>query len=944
LEKAGITGRLLHLHDHSKASSFEDDGYKATFSDLLYDTFTNVTSASWHHQINRLKTSSPPAEVMWATWLIAVHLFHASSITRINATTALSSLLQANRLIGLRALPSVLYAIQAWAEPDLRAQLLSSLPAFGRHQLGAQMVQGIIRRLHSLPPTADKRLLAVMASTSLRLATRLFSINTRTLSRLSPMLVEEGQGLNDEVDEVRLARAQAMVEVIMEDPEAGADYVGSLQRYLKDDIAAIVSVAVDGITYLCTADCLDYIAAIRILAKKGRVNHINHPLVMMGLAELYGAATDIFDLSPEVEEGKEAEHIGDEEELRPRLPEKIFRTVVDNLWTLTNHEDSRVRSKAFAGLSGYVPVLLVSDDLQACQALRERLLQALLTEQDKHARKGLAEAVGVVLFIESEDAATWSTAMKLGMATTTATTAKPSRKALKNMPTREELVGLYHQGKSAGLASALMLSFQGGDVKGLTEALMDGLSDEDSGGRCYIQRLIAPIGFFRLIPELLKAMMVDYVSKRKDDFEATVVAVEAIETMIAQEMARERGDGMTAPCYLALAALASCLPLQLFHKAGEYLTTLLEILETAAVSIAVDVPTLLISISLIARSLGPSFASRVLNTLILIMGSRDPLSARTDADWCLWGLNVSIGALTGWVTQQYSPDENAMSLLRDACVALTSRVQERTRSRALASLLQQGAFAPSSWNPDSSNTLTVIAYDDIDLSPTPPWFGSELMVVGALLGLSTLAANLAHCGLERQLLQLYHLSRALIISKCPGSHFLAVATVPLCLRLGLIQSGEVFNTFRELSGCVDAAHPEAAIIGLANLVVGVQGMLALPTGYVEDLRSRLLTILAGKETEHGVRVAAMGALYTLIANGGPFFSLFSLGVGAGMLQDKTLSASIVSFGDRLRQTLSGPSQRCRNAASRVLGLLVALKQDDPQVIEIAGTCFIWPAI
>ena len=870
LEKAGVTERLLSpipsTHDSQgvpSSASLGDDLSALLEGDsfcALFNSPTSAAAAPLGPRIARLNQSSDSSssspEMLWATWVISGHLFHSSSQTRNRAIALLPDLLQANRLIGLRALPSVLYALQAWTEPDLRTRLLGCLPAFGRHQLGSQMVQAIIRRLHTLPPTADKRLMAVMASMSIRLATSLFSINTRTLPRLSSMLVEESQGLSDEIDEVRLTRAQAMLEVIMEDPEAGADYVASLQRYLKDQVPSIVSLAIDGITYLCTADCLDFMAAVRILGKKGRVGHLGHPLVMASLADLYGAATDIFDLSPEVEEEKEPNAMDkqEEEEPRPRLPEKTLRTVVDNLWALTNHEDGGVRGRAFAGLAGFVPVLLASEDLQAGQALRERLLQSLLTEEDEHAKEGLLEAVRVVLTTESEDSATWSAAMKSGLTTIAGTAAKPSRKALKNMPTREEMARLYGQAKSAGLASALMLASKGEDAKSLMEALMDGLSDEDSGGRCYLQRLVSPVGFHRLVPELLKALREEDVAKGKDEFEASLSAVEAVEAIVKQEMARERGDGVTAPCYLALAALASSLPQQLFHKADEYLTPLLEILETAAVSIAVDVPALLVSISLIGRCLGPSYSTRVHTILASIMASRDALSARTDADWCLWGVNLSLGLLTDWVGQQYSPDADAMTLLREATVALIGSMQERTHSRALAK------------------------------------------------------------------------------TGCPGSHLLVVSTVPLCLRLGLVQSGDVFEVFRDLSTLLDSSQPpEAAIVGLANLVVGVQGLIALPTGYVEDLRGRLLAILADRNTDHGRRVATMGAMFTLIANGGPFFSLLSPSVGAGMSQDKTLSAAIGSFVDRLRQTMDGPSQRCRNAASRVLGLLVALRQDDQQV-------------
>eukprot|EP00952_Eustigmatos_sp_NYUAD-ZCMA_P009598 39601-Eustigmatos_ZCMA.PRE.1 len=65
-----------------------------------------------------------------------------------------------------------------------------------------------------------------------------------------------------------------------------------------DPLPGVVAIAVDCVTYLCTADCLDYLAAVRILSKKGRVYHKDHIIVLENLADLYGAAVHIFDCSP----------------------------------------------------------------------------------------------------------------------------------------------------------------------------------------------------------------------------------------------------------------------------------------------------------------------------------------------------------------------------------------------------------------------------------------------------------------------------------------------------------------------------------------------------------------------------------------------------------------------------------------------------------------------
>lgn len=410
---------------------------------------------------------SGPLSRRWALFLLSARLLEADSCERERLLSLLEKLLEADPLVGSRSLPLLLHLLNLWkGQGQLQLRLLDCLVPLARHQLGALLVQALIRRLPLLEPPGvpgseeARRLQVVMGSACLQLSVKLFKANSRTLTKLRHLLLE-GSTLGDEVDEYRLSRIQGIGEVISENPEAGSEFIGVVQTYLTDPLPAVVALAVDCITFLCTADCLDYLAAVRILSKKGRLAHRDHPMVMANLADLYGAAAYVFDCSPaappsetlpeegggsEVEEPQE--EVVEEEEARPRLSDKHLLVLSDNLWVLSlSKGQPEVRARAYRALGGFAAALLASEEEGVAEGLRSRLLAALREEREAAAREGLQELVTHVLRIESQDAATWGRALlKTGQQDTAA---KPSRKTMKSLPTAAEVRAAAHDDRGA---------------------------------------------------------------------------------------------------------------------------------------------------------------------------------------------------------------------------------------------------------------------------------------------------------------------------------------------------------------------------------------------------------------------------------------------------------------------------------------------------------------
>lgn len=424
--------------------------------------------------------------------------------------------------------------------------------------------------------------------------------------------------------------------------------------------------------------------------------------------------------------------------------------------------------------------------------------------------------------------------------------------------------------------------------------------------------------------------------------------MEEVQAAILTEL-RNPGARNVNNCFLALAALANSLSPQLSHKAKDAMDVLLAALEGVASSITVDVAVLQLALGMAGRCLDASQGKLVLSLFSKLSQAGQAFAARTDLDWCLWGGSLGLGSLTDWVRQLYSPDLSALLLLSGASRACLSVLQQRMRSSSVAAMLEEGAtYSVQAMQQSAAlGAGPVLAWCDIDVAAAEACPGDDLQVVGACYALSLIVVNLGHAGLERQVVQLYHVARAAVEAGVPGAELMLSAAASLGVRGSLVESEEVFGAFRLLTARVDAGqHSESLLLALANLVVGVRGSLTLPGGFVDDVKARLLGIVreggaagtgsgaaeGGRAT--GLRIAALLSVYTLLGNGGPTCSLLQASVGEGFSPDRKTAAVTASLVEALKTGMASSSQRFANACARVLGLLVALRTVSEPVMPL----------
>ncbi len=981
----------------SSTTTFSDGGGGRGLRQLLAEAPSATFRRSVASLVANLASSAhDPAALWqreWALFLVMGLVFDDAPPVAEAALDLLEKVLAQDKkgFLGARLFSSVLYRLTrcggmpatTTTAARLQHRLLALLPALGQHGVGAQLVQALLQRVTASPSLAEAKptpgtghvkgqvghCAVSLGSAALALSVSLYRHNSRTLPRLRTLVLAAGADKNqgllpDEVDEYRLARALAIAEVVREDPEAGSEFVGMLQTYLMDPrLPGVVATAVDCLTYLCTADCLDYLATVRILQKKGRVQHRDHPLVLANLADLFGAGAYIYDCSPLVAGEEEApesmgELGGDDEERRSKLAERHLANLTDYLWLLAQQPHGTVRRQAYLGLAGYVPALLASEDEEVPQDVHRRVLQALQEEHDLEARSGLDEVLKEIFATETEDSGTWRrTLLASGAATpgsagaggdATAAT-KPSRKTLKALPTTDEVLGLYRRTQPAvpGLAGAALHALgrkrrtpSGG--ASLLEEFVDVLSDEDGGGRCVLQRLLVPQSFLRFLPALVQQL----TAGRPPSLAATLEAVREVEGAIQSVMEQHRQQGRDINnCFLALSALANSLPPQLSHKGADIVTTLrAAVTSEAATGIALDLPTLLVSLGLAGRCLGPSEAEVVgaLVQDVFVNHTQAVFAARTDWGWCQWGALVGASVLTDWVRQVYSPDATTFRLLAVVVRACLELLQAQAlRSDALAAMLgPSGLFSVENMVPRraSGGGAAVVPWDEIGPVGEAVEFTSsnnntKLAVLGASWALAMVAPNLAHVGLEQPLLQLYHVLKAAAAHAVPGVSFPLGAVAAVALKADLVTSEEIFTLLQDLIERIrekESGDDEGALLlGVSHLVVSVRGVVTLPSGLVDGLQRRLVKVMKEPGGHEQQALAASLALYTLLAHGGPVVDLMGKGVGAGLGAERTTAAMTVELVNSLRRgLLRSPCQRHRSGAARLLGLLVALKNEE----------------
>ncbi|KAF4028240.1 hypothetical protein GN244_ATG20090 [Phytophthora infestans] len=245
----------------------------------------------------------------------------------------------------------------------------------------------ILRLLDSMNNTTKMRPMA------LQLMYEVWQKETRVFPRLETMLLESTCPDDDtERHVVRMATIKALCE---EDPELGVQFIAAIQAFLEDKLQSVVAMAMDAITALCGADCLDFYVAFKIISQKMRKNKVtcaDETLFQERLCCFYALG------------GAES-----------RANEKHAVKLLHQTWEFADSEHLTVRKAAYAAMCTFPLDLLglcmsdmeqeSEDEEQATEEeveeQVENLLQRLEGEQEAAVRTELETLVARVIEYES---------------------------------------------------------------------------------------------------------------------------------------------------------------------------------------------------------------------------------------------------------------------------------------------------------------------------------------------------------------------------------------------------------------------------------------------------------------------------------------------------------------------------------------------------------------
>ncbi|ETN09736.1 hypothetical protein PPTG_22823 [Phytophthora nicotianae INRA-310] len=180
----------------------------------------------------------------------------------------------------------------------------------------------ILRLIDSMNGTAKMR------SMALKLMFEVWRNESRVFPRLEAMLLESTSPDEDiERHVVKMATIKALCE---KDPELGVQFISSIQGFLEDELQSVVAMAMDAITALCGADCLDFYVAFKIISQKMRKNKVtctDEPLFQERLCCFYALGS--------------AECTANE---------KNALKLLNQAWEFADSEHSSVRKAAYAAM------------------------------------------------------------------------------------------------------------------------------------------------------------------------------------------------------------------------------------------------------------------------------------------------------------------------------------------------------------------------------------------------------------------------------------------------------------------------------------------------------------------------------------------------------------------------------------------------------------------
>ncbi|OWF34881.1 focadhesin-like isoform X2 [Mizuhopecten yessoensis] len=221
-------------------------------------------------------------------------------------------------------LPLMLYQLGSESTPSVRFDILMTIPKLATHKVCVGPILKTIQSFGTFP---------AMKGTYLQMLTDLWKIQDRCFPQLLKEIMESPKGYSLEV---LLVKAKAIRDVCKLRPEQhGTDMLGPLSDILTlcpgEEEAAVSSLALEGLYFLCEAEVINILSAWSVLADS--LVRDSRPAVVEKICEL-------FSLVPSLEE-QTADY------------EKFCEDAVMNLWLYTNSDDTKVCGAAFQALAMY---------------------------------------------------------------------------------------------------------------------------------------------------------------------------------------------------------------------------------------------------------------------------------------------------------------------------------------------------------------------------------------------------------------------------------------------------------------------------------------------------------------------------------------------------------------------------------------------------------------
>ncbi|TMW59994.1 hypothetical protein Poli38472_000036 [Pythium oligandrum] len=148
---------------------------------------------------------------------------------------------------------------------------------------------------------------------------------------------EEEEEDDNKAKERTLVHMATILAICEKDPETGVEWIAAIQNGLEDESVGVVTMAVNAVTTLCVADCLDYETTLKILMNKMRkkkIECVDDDRFQQELCRLYALSS------------------------RLETSAKYRTKLLDELWEYTESESASVRLEAYTALVGFELVTL----------------------------------------------------------------------------------------------------------------------------------------------------------------------------------------------------------------------------------------------------------------------------------------------------------------------------------------------------------------------------------------------------------------------------------------------------------------------------------------------------------------------------------------------------------------------------------------------------------